>query len=64
MRICEVLRQYRWATKQEGRAFAKEIGIGASTLSRIEHGKMPDAANLALILRWPLGEEEDGESKA
>jgi len=60
LKICEVLRQYRWATKQEGKVLAEEMGIGASTLSRIERGKMPDAEGLALILRWILkpGEEQ------
>lgn len=31
---------------------AKEIGITASTLSRIKQGKMPDADGLAKIILW------------
>lgn len=36
---------------------AKEIGIGASTLSRIKNGTMPDARGLAKIVLW-LTEEK------
>ena len=54
VRLCEVLRQYRWATKQQGKVLAEEIGIDPSTLSRFEHGRMPDATHLAQILRWLL----------
>ncbi len=57
MRLREVLRQYRWAIKQPSKVLAAEIGISGSILSRFENGKMPDAAHLALILRWLLEEE-------
>lgn len=34
------------------RAAAKEIGISASTLSRVENGYLPDLNNFRLICRW------------
>jgi len=34
------------------RCAAKEIGISAATLSRIENGKLPDLLNFAKICRW------------
>jgi transcriptional regulator with XRE-family HTH domain len=36
----------------ENRQMAKEIGISASTLSRIKSGTMPDALGLARIMLW------------
>lgn len=36
----------------ENRQMAKEIGISASTLSRIKAGTMPDALGFAKILLW------------
>lgn len=36
----------------ENRQMAKEIGISASTLSRINGGTMPDASGLAKIILW------------
>lgn len=54
MRLSAVLREYRWATRQSARDLAKEIGVSAATLSRIEHGHDPDGKSLALVLRWLL----------
>lgn len=34
------------------RAAAKEIGISAATLSRVENGYLPDLQNFRLICRW------------
>ena len=56
MRLCEVLRQYRWATKQSLRPLAAELGMSFATLSRIENGGTPDGRNLSAILRWLLEE--------
>ncbi len=63
MRLYEVLRQYRWAAEKDSGVLAAEIGIDRSTLRRFEHGKMPDAADLALILKWLLEEEAVDEDK-
>lgn len=35
MKLGELLKQYQWATKQSGKELAKEIGVTASTLSRL-----------------------------
>lgn len=34
------------------RAAAKEIGISAATLSRVENGYLPDLQNFRLICQW------------
>lgn len=34
------------------RAAAKEIGISAATLSRVENGYLPDLQNFSLICQW------------
>jgi transcriptional regulator with XRE-family HTH domain len=34
------------------RAAAKEIGISAATLSRVENGHLPDLENFRLICQW------------
>jgi transcriptional regulator with XRE-family HTH domain len=38
------------------RAVAKEIGVSPSTLSRVEHGHLPDLENYRKICKW-LGVE-------
>ncbi len=52
MRIGEIIRQYRWATKTGVRVRAREIGVSPATLSRIERGEQMDGATLILILAW------------
>ncbi len=46
------LAAYQQKHDAENRAMAKEIGISASTLSRIKSGTMPDAAGFGKILLW------------
>lgn len=68
MRLGKALRGYRLlrspAFRDGGagslRAIAREIGIDAATLLRIENGKPCSGQNLAAILRWLL-EEDDAE---
>jgi transcriptional regulator with XRE-family HTH domain len=46
----------RMITKRRGdqglRAAAKEIGISPATLSRVEHGHLPDLENFKKICAW------------
>lgn len=70
MKLCDVLKLYRWAAKLGLRELAAEIGLSASTLSRIEGGEVPNGSGLAKLLCWlirqsdgpaitpPAGEEE------
>lgn len=44
----------------ENRQMAKEIGIPASSLSRIKSGTMPDALGMAKIMLW-LATVETGD---
>lgn len=53
-----VLAAFQQKHDVENRRMAKEIGISASTLSRIKGGTMPDAAGLAKIMLWMTAEGE------
>lgn len=64
MKLCDVLKQYRWATKISARAMAAEIGFSPSTLSRIEGGEVPTGSNLAKVLCWLLREGDAMEGTA
>lgn len=46
------LSAYQQKYDMENREMAKEIGISASTLSRIKSGTMPDALGMAKIIMW------------
>lgn len=56
-RLGLALEAYQQKHDVENRCMAREIGISASTLSRIKFGTMPDARGLAKIILW-LSEEE------
>lgn len=57
MRLADVLKQYRWATKRTLRDMAAEIGVSHATLNRFEDGRGELAGEtLALVLRWLLTE--------
>lgn len=51
-RLGESLCAYQQKRDIENRHMAQEIGISASTLSRIKGGTMPDAHGLAKIILW------------
>lgn len=36
------------------RDFAKQIGVGAATIMRIEHGYVPEATTLIRLLNWMM----------
>lgn len=57
MKLGKVLLTYRHANSLEGRQLAERIGIGASILSRIEHGKTCSAGTLVKIMAWLAGAE-------
>ena len=46
------LAAYQQKHDMENRQMAKEIGIPASSLSRIKGGTMPDAIGMAKIVLW------------
>ena len=55
MRLGDVLRKWRRLSDTGIREAAKQIGISAPTLSRIERGENMDGAVLAKVLVWLLG---------
>jgi len=57
MRLGNVLRKWRTMEDKTIRVAAKEIGIGASALARIEHGKQCGADILANVLYWLIRDE-------
>lgn len=46
------LAAYQQKHDLENRAMAKQIGVNASTLSRLKQGTLPDAEGLAKIVLW------------
>ena len=61
LRIGLILKDYRWASKQTLRGLAAQIGIGHSTLGRLEQGKGGiKQEHLAHLLRWLLEEVPSG----
>lgn len=57
-RLGLVLAAYQQKRDVENRDMAKEIGISASTLSRIKGGTMPDALGFAKIVAWLAQKDE------
>lgn len=51
-RLGLALAAYQQKHDLENRQMAKQIGIPASTLSRIKGGTLPDARGMAKILLW------------
>lgn len=51
-RLGLMIAAYQQKYDVENRGMAREIGISASTLSRIKGGTMPDAAGFAKIINW------------
>ena len=56
--ITEVLRQYRWASRQTVRQLAAQIDIDDGALSRFERGESISAETLTKVLRWLLTEAQ------
>lgn len=52
MKLGAVMRRYRVTNELTLREVAKEIGIGAATLMRLEQGRVPDGETLARVLAW------------
>lgn len=58
MRLFKLLANWRWAEKITMREAAKEIGISAPTLCRVEKGEKMDGKTLSKILSWMMSEVE------
>lgn len=52
MKLGIVIKKYRLMSEMDLRSLAKEIGIGAATLMRIEMGHEPSYTNFKKILDW------------
>jgi len=52
MKLGDVIRRYRIMSELTLREVGKDIGIGAATLMRLEHGLEPDGRTLAKVLMW------------
>lgn len=55
MRIGNLIKSWRTMEKKGQREVAAEIGIGISTLCRVENGEMMDGTALAKIIAWAMG---------
>jgi transcriptional regulator with XRE-family HTH domain len=52
VRLGKVIRAYRHHQEISMRGLAKDLGIGAATLMRVEHDYAIDAKTFLLILKW------------
>lgn len=59
MRIGKAMKFLRAASGIGVREQAKEIGISAATLSRIERGVSVDVATLVKLLTWMVTDDEE-----
>jgi hypothetical protein len=62
-RLGEALSAYQQKHDIENRLMAKQIGISASTLSRIKGGTMPDAHGFAKIVLWLASVSSNQQTK-
>jgi len=60
MRIGDLIKSWRVMEKKGQREVAAEIGIGVSTLCRIENGEMMDGAALVKIIAWATSSRPTG----
>ena len=60
MKLGIVIKKYRVMMELDLRSLAKEIGIAASTLMRLEHGYDPEYKTFKKVLDW-LSEAERTE---
>ena len=56
MKLGDVLKTWRRVSELNIRDAAREIGIGVSTLSRIENGERMDGVTLSRLLTWLMSE--------
>lgn len=54
MRLGHVLRKYRLMMEISVRTMADNVGLNASTYSRLERGEAMDGDTLASVMRWLL----------
>jgi transcriptional regulator with XRE-family HTH domain len=59
MKLGEVISRWRKMSDIPIRDAAKDIGVSAPTLSRIENGKPSDGRSLARILTWLMQPTEE-----
>jgi transcriptional regulator with XRE-family HTH domain len=63
MRLGKLIAKWRFLHEINLRDMAAEIGIGTSTLQRLEVGKMPDAATLIILMNWLFATEAATNAK-
>lgn len=52
MQLGAVIADYRWVNRIGVRELAKQIGVSAATLNRVENGKPCDGATIIKIQAW------------
>ena len=58
MRLGTVIRKWRLMEDRSVRDVAKEIGMSAATLCRVEQDNTCDSITLAAIMTWLLGNQK------
>ena len=64
MRLGEIIRKWRIVQERTVRDLAAEIGISASTLSRIERGERMDAPTFMRLFGWLIEQPVQPEAAA
>lgn len=59
MRVAELITNWRFIKKYSLRDAAEEMGLSASSLLRIEKGKVPDGETLIKLINWLFGENHE-----
>src|ERR1700677_4479474 len=63
MRLGKLIAKWRFLHEINLRDMAAEIGIGTSTLQRLEGRAMPDAATLIILMNWLFATEAATNAK-
>lgn len=64
MRVGAIIRKWRMVSELPVRDVADQIGIAASTLTHIEHGKTPPhSETLIALISWLIGDEKVPETE-
>ena len=62
MKLAELLRKWRVMSELDLKQAGAIIGISASTLMRIEQGKVPEGETVLKLLHWIFGPAEASDA--
>lgn len=63
MKLGLLIKKYRTMMDIDLRTLAKEIGVSAATLMRLEHGYIPDGTTIKKTLAWMFSEMPEDQKR-